>query len=79
MSKSQDLTWAQVAMAANTPMLTKAALVDGKLESGVLPSGQVVGRDRRPADRRRADRAHHGRGRGRPWPDSRERPCDGRQ
>jgi NAD(P)H-dependent flavin oxidoreductase YrpB (nitropropane dioxygenase family) len=30
-------------MAANAPMLTKAALVDGKVESGVLPSGQVVG------------------------------------
>jgi NAD(P)H-dependent flavin oxidoreductase YrpB (nitropropane dioxygenase family) len=24
-------------------MLTRAALVDGKVESGVLPSGQVVG------------------------------------
>ena len=30
-------------MAANTPMLLKAALVDGKVESGVLASGQVVG------------------------------------
>jgi NAD(P)H-dependent flavin oxidoreductase YrpB (nitropropane dioxygenase family) len=30
-------------MAANAPMLTKASLVDGKVESGVLPSGQVVG------------------------------------
>jgi NAD(P)H-dependent flavin oxidoreductase YrpB (nitropropane dioxygenase family) len=43
MHKSQDLSWAQVAMGANAPMLTKAALVDGKVESGVLPSGQVVG------------------------------------
>jgi NAD(P)H-dependent flavin oxidoreductase YrpB (nitropropane dioxygenase family) len=43
MKKSQDLSWAQVAMAANAPMLTKAALVDGSLDGGVLPTGQVVG------------------------------------
>jgi NAD(P)H-dependent flavin oxidoreductase YrpB (nitropropane dioxygenase family) len=43
MHKSQDLSWAQVAMAANAPMLTKAALVDGRLDAGVLPTGQVVG------------------------------------
>lgn len=43
MRKSQDLSWAQVAMAANAPMLTKAALVDGRLDTGVLPTGQVVG------------------------------------
>ena len=43
MHKSQGLSWAQVAMAANAPMLTKAALVDGRLDTGVLPTGQVVG------------------------------------
>ena len=43
MRKSQGLSWAQVAMAANAPMLTKAALVDGRLDTGVLPTGQVVG------------------------------------
>lgn len=43
MRKSMDLSWAQVLMAANTPMLLKAALVDGRLESGVMASGQVVG------------------------------------
>jgi len=43
MRKSLGLTWTQTLMAANAPMLTKAALVDGKVESGVLPSGQVVG------------------------------------
>ncbi|MGZ6912112.1 MAG: NAD(P)H-dependent flavin oxidoreductase [Acidimicrobiia bacterium] len=43
MKKSQNLHWAQVAMAANAPMLTKAALVDGRLDAGVLPTGQVVG------------------------------------
>src|SRR6478736_2618043 len=43
MRKSLGLTWTQTMMAANAPMLTRAALVDGKVESGVLPSGQVVG------------------------------------
>ncbi len=43
MRTSQDLTWAQLAMAANAPMLIKAALVDGHPEIGVLPTGQVVG------------------------------------
>jgi NAD(P)H-dependent flavin oxidoreductase YrpB (nitropropane dioxygenase family) len=43
MRKSQDLTWAQLAMAANAPMLIKAALVDGRAEVGVLPTGQVTG------------------------------------
>lgn len=43
MKKSGGLTYAQVAMAANAPMLTKAALVDGRIDAGVLPTGQVVG------------------------------------
>jgi NAD(P)H-dependent flavin oxidoreductase YrpB (nitropropane dioxygenase family) len=43
MRKSMGLTWTQTVMAANTPMLLKAALVDGKVESGVMASGQVVG------------------------------------
>lgn len=43
MRKSLELTWAQMVMAANTPMLLKASLVDGKTESGVMASGQVVG------------------------------------
>ena len=43
MRKSQDLTWSQLAMAANAPMLIKAALVDGDLSVGVLPTGQVAG------------------------------------
>jgi NAD(P)H-dependent flavin oxidoreductase YrpB (nitropropane dioxygenase family) len=43
MRKAMDLTWTQMMMAANTPMLLKASLVDGKVESGVIPSGQVVG------------------------------------
>ncbi len=43
MKRSGEYTWAQVLMAANTPMLLKAALVDGHVESGVMASGQVVG------------------------------------
>ncbi|MGB5813244.1 MAG: nitronate monooxygenase, partial [Polyangiales bacterium] len=43
MRRNQGLTWAQLAMAANAPMLTKATMVDGKLETGVLPTGQVTG------------------------------------
>jgi len=43
MKESMDLSWAQMVMAANTPMLLKAALVDGHTESGVMASGQVVG------------------------------------
>jgi NAD(P)H-dependent flavin oxidoreductase YrpB (nitropropane dioxygenase family) len=43
MKASTELTWPQVLMAANTPMLLRAALVDGHVESGVMASGQVVG------------------------------------
>jgi NAD(P)H-dependent flavin oxidoreductase YrpB (nitropropane dioxygenase family) len=44
MRKSQQLTLGQMAMAASAPMLTKAALVDGRPEVGILPTGQIVGR-----------------------------------
>ncbi len=43
MRKSSGLTFGQTAMAAAAPMLTKAALVDGKPEVGILPTGQNVG------------------------------------
>jgi NAD(P)H-dependent flavin oxidoreductase YrpB (nitropropane dioxygenase family) len=43
MRRGGDLTWAQTAMAANAPMLTRAALVGGNLDAGILPTGQVVG------------------------------------
>lgn len=43
MRRSQGLSWSQMAMAANAPMLIKAALVDGRPEVGVLPTGQVAG------------------------------------
>ncbi|HVV75687.1 MAG TPA: nitronate monooxygenase [Mycobacteriales bacterium] len=43
MRKSQELTWSQVLMAGNTPMLLRAAMVDGRVDLGVMASGQVVG------------------------------------
>ena len=43
MRKTQELSWAQVLQAANTPILLRAALVDGNLQAGVMASGQVVG------------------------------------
>jgi NAD(P)H-dependent flavin oxidoreductase YrpB (nitropropane dioxygenase family) len=43
MKASGDRTWAQVVMAANAPMLTRQAMVEGNLDAGILPTGQVVG------------------------------------
>lgn len=43
MRKTQDLTWPQLVMAANAPMMTKISMVDGRPESGILPTGQVAG------------------------------------
>lgn len=43
MKKNQGLTWSQVALAANAPMLTKATMVDGEVEVGILPTGQGLG------------------------------------
>jgi NAD(P)H-dependent flavin oxidoreductase YrpB (nitropropane dioxygenase family) len=43
MRRSQELSWSQVVMAANTPMLIKLALVDGRPDIGVMASGQAVG------------------------------------
>ena len=43
MRRSQSLTWSQMAMAANAPMLTRATMVDGDIDAGVLPTGQCVG------------------------------------
>ena len=43
MKRSGSLTWGQVAMAANAPMLTRATMVDGHPEVGILPTGQGVG------------------------------------
>lgn len=43
MKRGTGLSWPQVVMAANAPVMTKAALVEGRLDAGVLPSGQVTG------------------------------------
>jgi NAD(P)H-dependent flavin oxidoreductase YrpB (nitropropane dioxygenase family) len=43
MKHGNELSWPQVVMAANAPVMTKAALVDGRTDVGVLPTGQVVG------------------------------------
>jgi NAD(P)H-dependent flavin oxidoreductase YrpB (nitropropane dioxygenase family) len=43
MRHGTGLTWAQVLMAANTPVLLRAAMVDGHPEAGLMPSGQVAG------------------------------------
>jgi NAD(P)H-dependent flavin oxidoreductase YrpB (nitropropane dioxygenase family) len=43
MKRNGELGWAQVAMAANAPMLTRASMVEGRLEAGILPTGQVTG------------------------------------
>jgi NAD(P)H-dependent flavin oxidoreductase YrpB (nitropropane dioxygenase family) len=43
MRKSAELSLSQLVMAANTPMLLKAAMVDGRPDLGVMAGGQVVG------------------------------------
>ena len=43
MKKAQGRSLGQMALAANTPMMLKAGLVDGDTSAGVLASGQVVG------------------------------------
>ena len=43
MRKTQELSWSQVVMAANTPMMLRAAMVEGRVDLGVMASGQVVG------------------------------------
>jgi NAD(P)H-dependent flavin oxidoreductase YrpB (nitropropane dioxygenase family) len=43
MKREGNLKWSQVVLAANTPMLLRAGLVEGRLDAGVLSSGQVAG------------------------------------
>lgn len=43
MRHGRDLTLSQTLLAANTPMLLKAAMVDGRTDAGVMASGQVAG------------------------------------
>ncbi|MEH0543704.1 nitronate monooxygenase [Streptomyces sp. B21-105] len=39
----KDLAWSQVLLAANTPMLLRSAMVEGRPEAGVMAAGQVAG------------------------------------
>jgi NAD(P)H-dependent flavin oxidoreductase YrpB (nitropropane dioxygenase family) len=43
MRRDSKLTWGQVLMAANTPVLLRAAMVDGRTDPGLMSSGQVAG------------------------------------
>jgi NAD(P)H-dependent flavin oxidoreductase YrpB (nitropropane dioxygenase family) len=43
LKRGKDLSWSQVLLAANTPMLLKSAMVDGRTDLGVMASGQVAG------------------------------------
>ncbi|MGN9760321.1 NAD(P)H-dependent flavin oxidoreductase [Streptomyces sp. SD31] len=43
MRHGKDLTWSQVLLAANTPMLLRSAMVDGRTDLGVMACGQVTG------------------------------------
>ncbi|MFI5817695.1 NAD(P)H-dependent flavin oxidoreductase [Streptomyces rishiriensis] len=39
----KDLSWSQVLLAANTPMLLRSAMVEGRTDAGVMAAGQVAG------------------------------------
>ena len=43
MRRESELTWGHVLMAANTPVLLRAAMVDGRPDLGLMSSGQVAG------------------------------------
>ncbi|RCW46077.1 NAD(P)H-dependent flavin oxidoreductase YrpB (nitropropane dioxygenase family) [Halopolyspora algeriensis] len=43
MKHGSGRSWSQMVLAANTPMMLKAGLVEGRTDAGVLASGQVVG------------------------------------
>lgn len=43
MKHGKDLSWSQILLAANTPMLLRASMVDGRTDLGVMASGQVAG------------------------------------
>lgn len=43
MKHGSERSWAQMVLAANTPMMLRSGLVEGDTSAGVLASGQVVG------------------------------------
>jgi len=60
MRKRHGLTWGQVFMAGNTPMLLRRAMVEGDAAAGVMAGGQVVGMiDDLPSVRELIDRIIH--------------------
>ena len=63
MKEGNELTWAQVVMAANAPVMTKAALVEGQHRRRRAADRSGRGRDRVAAAGGRHHRRRHGRGR----------------
>jgi NAD(P)H-dependent flavin oxidoreductase YrpB (nitropropane dioxygenase family) len=43
MRHGKELTWSQILLAANTPMMLKSAMVEGRTDLGVMAAGQVAG------------------------------------
>ncbi|WP_369257858.1 NAD(P)H-dependent flavin oxidoreductase [Streptomyces sp. R35] len=43
MKHGKDLSWSQVLLAANAPMLLRASMVEGRTDLGVMAAGQVAG------------------------------------
>ncbi|MER6095550.1 nitronate monooxygenase [Streptomyces sp. NPDC001728] len=43
MRHGKELSWSQVLLAANTPMLLRASMVEGRTDLGVMAAGQVAG------------------------------------
>ncbi|MFF9455747.1 NAD(P)H-dependent flavin oxidoreductase [Streptomyces flaveolus] len=43
MKHGKELSWSQVLLAANTPMMLKASMVEGRTDLGVMAAGQVAG------------------------------------
>ncbi|MGW4883610.1 NAD(P)H-dependent flavin oxidoreductase [Streptomyces murinus] len=41
--RGKELSWSRLLLAANTPMLLKSAMVDGRTDLGVMAAGQVAG------------------------------------
>ena len=63
MKEGNELTWSQVVMAANAPVMTKAALVEGTDRRRRPPHGSGGRVDREPAQRGRDHRGRHAGGR----------------
>ncbi|MFJ4962086.1 Nitronate monooxygenase [Streptomyces sp. ADI96-02] len=42
MRHGKDLSWSQTLLAANTPMLLRASMVDGRTDLGIMAAGQVA-------------------------------------